>query len=186
MEFLVDTGRDAFYFLEMNARIQVEHPVTEAITGFDIVAEQIAIASGRGLGLTQDDYRPTGHAIECRINAEDPARDFQPCPGVVTDVTWPSGAGIRVDTHIVPGARVPPFYDSLLAKVIAHGQDRRAALDNLKSALDSTRVTGVQTNLEFHRLLLADKEFERGGFDTGFVPRLLERNGQQSQERNRG
>ena len=186
VEFLVDTGRDAFYFLEMNARIQVEHPVTEAITGFDIVAEQIAIASGRGLGLTQDDYRPTGHAIECRINAEDPARDFQPCPGVVTDVTWPSGAGIRVDTHIVPGARVPPFYDSLLAKVIAHGQDRRAALDNLKSALDSTRVTGVQTNLEFHRLLLADKEFERGGFDTGFVPRLLERNGQQSQERNRG
>ena len=186
VEFLVDTERESFYFLEMNARIQVEHPVTEAITGVDIVAQQIAIASGEGLRLSQKDYQPSGHAIECRINAEDPTRDFQPSPGVVSDVLWPSGPGIRVDTHIVPGARVPPFYDSLLGKIIAHGPDRSSALLRLQGALESTRVSGVHTNLAFHRMLTADSEFIAGGFDTGFVPRFLARSIASAKDNHRG
>jgi acetyl-CoA carboxylase, biotin carboxylase subunit len=175
VEFLVDVERDAFYFLEMNARIQVEHPVTEAVTGVDVVAEQIAIAEGAGLRLKQSDSGPHGCAIECRVNAEDPARDFQPSPGMVTDVSWPGGPGIRVDTHIESGARIPPFYDSLMAKIIAHGPDRPAALARLREAIAVARVTGVATNLPFHAEVLADAEFQAGGVDTGFVARLLQR-----------
>ncbi len=175
VEFLVDVDRDAFYFLEMNARIQVEHPVTEAVTGVDIVAEQIAIAAGGGLRLTQEDVRPRGCAIECRVNAEDPARDFQPSPGRATDVAWPRGDGIRVDTHIESGSIIPPFYDSLMAKIIAHGPDRPATLARLGEAIATTRVAGVATNLPFHAEVLADPEFQAGGVDTGFVARLLER-----------
>ena len=175
VEFLVDRERDAFYFLEMNARIQVEHPVTEAVTGVDLIAEQIAIASGEGLRLTQSDIQRQGCAIECRVNAEDPANDFRPSPGVVREVTWPSQEGIRVDTHIEPGSRVPPFYDSLMAKIIAHAPDRATALARLRHAIESTRLTGVHTNLSFHEVVLADCEFQAGGFDTGFVARLLER-----------
>jgi acetyl-CoA carboxylase biotin carboxylase subunit len=174
VEFLVT--RDEFYFLEMNARIQVEHPVTEAVTGIDIVAEQIGIASGLGLSFTQRDVVSRGAAIECRVNAEDPARDFQPSPGTVSEVSWPSGAGIRVDTHIERGARVPPFYDSLLGKVIASGADRAQALDRLAAAIGATRITGVASNLSMHSALLADAEFRRGGVDTGFMARVV-RNG---------
>jgi acetyl-CoA carboxylase, biotin carboxylase subunit len=175
VEFLVDRERDTFYFLEMNARIQVEHPVTEAVTGVDLVAEQIAIAGGLGLRLQQSDIQPQGCAIECRVNAEDPAHDFRPSPGLVSSVSWPSGEGIRVDTHITAGARVPPFYESLMAKIIAHAPDRNAAVALLRSAIGATRVSGVHTNLPFHELVLADAEFQAGGFDTGFVSRLLER-----------
>ena len=127
VEFLVDKEQDSFYFLEMNARIQVEHPVTEAVTGVDLIAEQIAIASGAGLRLAQSDIRIQGCAIECRINAEDPAHDFRPSPGQVAEVAWPAQPGIRVDTHITAGSRIPPYYDSLMAKIIAHGPDRAGA-----------------------------------------------------------
>jgi acetyl-CoA carboxylase biotin carboxylase subunit len=173
IEFLVE--QDTYYFLEMNARIQVEHPVTEAVTGVDLIAEQIAIAEGRGLRLEQSAIRWQGCAIECRVNAEDPAQDFHPSPGLVRDVAWPSGPGIRVDTHIAPGSRVPPFYDSLLGKVVAHGADRSAALARLEAAIAATRLDGVTTNLSFHAAVLADREFRQGGVDLGFVPRLLER-----------
>jgi acetyl-CoA carboxylase biotin carboxylase subunit len=175
VEFLVEPQREAFYLLEMNARIQVEHPVTEAVTGIDLVAEQIAIAAGEGLRLTQSDVALRGSAIECRVNAEDPVQDFMPSPGVVREVTWPSGPGIRVDTHIVAGARIPPFYDSLMAKIIAHGADRGAALERLAHAVSATRVVGVASNLALQSSILADPQFQAGGVDTGFLPRLLER-----------
>jgi acetyl-CoA carboxylase, biotin carboxylase subunit len=186
VEFLVDRERDAFYFLEMNARIQVEHPVTEAVTGVDLIAEQIAIADGAGLGLAQSDIQHRGCAIECRVNAEDPANDFRPSPGLVREVSWPSQEGIRVDTHIAPGSCVPPFYDSLLAKIIAHAPDRACALARLRRAIASTRLDGVHTNLTFHEAVLADPEFEAGGFDTGFVARLLERRAARTERASHG
>jgi len=175
VEFLVDCERDTFYFLEMNARIQVEHPVTEAVTDVDLIAEQIAIAEGKGLRLSQRDIQREGCAIECRVNAEDPAHDFRPSPGLVREVSWPAGEGIRVDTHIASGSRVPPFYDSLMAKIIAHAPDRASAVARLREAIAATRLIGVHTNLSFHERVLADAEFQAGGFDTGFLPRLLER-----------
>ena len=174
VEFLVDRETHEFYFLEMNARIQVEHPVTEAVTGIDLVAEQIAIAEGQGLRLAQDRIQFKGHAIESRINAEDPNNSFQPSPGRLTAVTWPAGEGIRVDTHIVTGSQIPPFYDSLMAKIIAHATDRPAALSRLRQAIDRTQLSGVATNLAFHQQILADAEFQAGGVDTGYVARLLE------------
>jgi acetyl-CoA carboxylase, biotin carboxylase subunit len=174
VEFLVDKQRDSFHFLEMNARIQVEHPVTEAVTGVDLIAEQIAIASGSGLRLQQADIRFTGCAIECRINAEDPADDFRPSPGQIATVSWPAQEGIRVDTHIAAGSRIPPYYDSLMAKIIAHAANRTAAVALLRQALAATRLTGVRTNLDFLDRVLASSEFQAGGFDTGFVARLLE------------
>src|SRR5215472_2262142 len=175
VEFLIDSEREAFYFLEMNARIQVEHPVTEAVTRVDLVAEQIAIAEGRGLRLRQHEVRSGCCAMECRINAEDPARDFQPSPGTVRAAVWPAGESIRVDTHIVSGSCVPPFYDSLLAKIITHGPDRSAALSRMRQAIGETHVEGVDTNLPFHAELLADPEFEQGGVGTAFFERFLER-----------
>jgi acetyl-CoA carboxylase biotin carboxylase subunit len=178
VEFLVDVDRGEFYFLEMNARIQVEHPVTEAVTGVDLVAEQIAIAEGLGLRFTQDQIRFEGAAIECRINAEDPAREFHPSPGTVTEARWPSGEGIRVDTHIASGSKVPPYYDSLMAKIIAHGRDRAEALARLRMAIADTHIAGVRTNLAFHAEVLADPEFQAGGVDTGYLGRLFERKAQ--------
>jgi acetyl-CoA carboxylase, biotin carboxylase subunit len=175
VEFLVDVQRDEFYFLEMNARIQVEHPVTEAVSGVDIVAAQIAIASGSGLRLVRGEAWRDGCAIECRINAEDPARDFAPSPGTVRSVRWPDAEGIRVDTHIESGARVPPFYDSLLGKIIAHGRDRAQALTRLRAAIAITRIEGIATNLGLHAEILADPEFMAGGVDTGYLARLLAR-----------
>jgi acetyl-CoA carboxylase biotin carboxylase subunit len=175
VEFLVDVDRDEFYFLEMNARIQVEHPVTEAVSGIDLVEQQIAIASGQGLSLSQADVSLNGAAIECRINAEDPSRDFAPSPGVVRQAVWPGGEGVRVDTHIGSGSMVPPFYDSLMGKVIAHGATRAEALARLRQALDETRIVGVSTNLAFHRRVLADVEFAAGGVDTAYLARLAQR-----------
>jgi len=168
VEFLVDTQREEFYFLEMNARIQVEHPVTEAITGVDLIAEQIAIAEGRPLRLAQDRVTFTGHAIECRINAEDVSKDFRPSPGTVTSAVFPAGPGVRVDTHIEAGSRVPPFYDSLLAKIISSGADRAEALAVLRSALENCRIEGVATNVSMHADIVADPAFRRGGVDTAF------------------
>jgi acetyl-CoA carboxylase biotin carboxylase subunit len=175
VEFLLDAESGTFYFLEMNARIQVEHPVTEAVTGLDLVAEQIAIAEGLGLRVRQEEVRFEGCAMECRINAEDPAQDFQPGPGMVRAAVWPADEGIRVDTHIVSGSYIPPFYDSLLAKIIARGPDRSSALKRLRKAIASTRVEGVTTNLAFHAEVLADPEFERGGVETSFLARFLAR-----------
>ncbi|HYP78722.1 MAG TPA: acetyl-CoA carboxylase biotin carboxylase subunit [Steroidobacteraceae bacterium] len=171
VEFLVDVDRGEFYFLEMNARIQVEHPVTEQVTGLDLVAAQIRIAEGSGLPLSQHAVQLQGCAIECRINAEDPSRDFMPSPGRVSRAEWPQGEGIRVDTHIAAGSRVPPYYDSLLGKIIAHGASREEARLRLAGALDATRIEGVHTNLAFQAALLADAQFVRGGVDTGFLAR---------------
>jgi len=173
VEFLIDADRNEFYFLEVNARIQVEHPVTEAVTGIDIVAEQLAIAEGRPLRLKQADVTIDGHAIEVRLNAEDPLKDFRPSPGTVTRAVFPAGAAVRVDTHLQAGATVPPYYDSLLAKVIARGGDRDGALRALRSALDQCGIDGVSTNLDLHRGLLADPEFAAGGVDTGYLARWL-------------
>jgi acetyl-CoA carboxylase, biotin carboxylase subunit len=177
VEFLVDLERDTFSFLEMNARIQVEHPVTEAITGIDLVAEQIAIAEGQGLRLRQDDVAFDGHAIECRINAEDWLRDFQPDPGTVSRVAVPVGPGLRVDTHLQAGAEVPAFYDSLLAKLIASGRDRDQALERLRSALGRFTVEGVATTVPMHLAVVQEPDFIAGGVDTTWFPRFLERQG---------
>lgn len=171
VEFLVDADRGEFHFLEMNARIQVEHPVTEQVTGLDLVAGQIHIAQGGELPVAQSAVRFDGCAIECRINAEDPVRDFMPSPGLVREAGWPQGEGIRVDTHIAAGSTVPPYYDSLLGKIIAHGPTRDVARERLAAALAATRIDGVQTNLAFQAQLLADAEFVRGGVDTGFLAR---------------
>jgi acetyl-CoA carboxylase biotin carboxylase subunit len=175
VEFLVDAASGAFYFLEMNARIQVEHPVTEAITGLDLVAEQIAVAEGRPLRLGQGDVVLAGHAFECRINAEDPAHGFRPSPGTVTRAVFPAGPGIRVDTHIQAGSTVPPGYDSLLAKLIVSGRDRADALALLRSALARCEITGVATTIPIHAALAAAGEFGRGGVDTGYLARFLDR-----------
>ena len=171
VEFLVDVDRGEFYFLEMNARIQVEHPVTEQITGLDLVEAQIRIANGKGLPCTQTEVTFNGWAIECRINAEDPANDFMPSPGRVLQATWPQGEGIRVDTHIATGSIVPPYYDSMIGKIIAHGATRDIARTRLAAALAATRIEGLRTNLAFQAGLLADVAFARGGVDTGFLAR---------------
>jgi acetyl-CoA carboxylase, biotin carboxylase subunit len=173
VEFLVDPSSESFYFLEMNARIQVEHPVTEAISGIDIVAEQIWIAEGNPLRLAQDDVALVGHAIECRINAEDWADGFRPSPGTVTAAVFPAGPGIRVDTHVQPGSVVPPWYDSLLAKLVVSGQDRADALARLRAALARCEIGGVATTIGLYEKLTASPEFEAGGIGTDFLARWL-------------
>ena len=173
VEFLVDAERGTYYFLEMNARIQVEHPVTEAISGLDLVAEQISVAEGLPLRLKQDDITLTGHAIECRINAEDWTNDFQPSPGTVTSAVWPAGDGVRVDTHIQDGASVPPFYDSMVAKLIVHGTDRADAVAKMASALDRVTLDGITTNIAMHKALMANPEFQAGGVDTNYLGAFL-------------
>ena len=174
VEFLVDRDRGTFAFLEMNARIQVEHPVTEQITGVDLVAAQLAIAEGGGLSFAQDDVVVDGHAIECRINAEDATGDFRPSPGTVTRARFPVGDGIRVDTHVQRGTVVPPHYDSLLAKLIVWGADRPQALDRLRGALDRCHVDGVDTNIALHARLASDPDVRAGPVDTTFLPTLLD------------
>jgi acetyl-CoA carboxylase, biotin carboxylase subunit len=175
VEFLVDTQRAAFYFLELNARIQVEHPVTEAVTGLDLVAEQIAIAEGRRLRLSQASVGFGGHAIECRINAEDPADGFRPSPGTVTSAVFPAGPGIRVDTHIQAGSAVPPQYDSLLAKLVVSGADRVQALARLRGALARCQIDGVATTLPMLSRMVDDAEWAAGGVDSGWMERGLGR-----------
>ena len=175
VELLVDVAREEFYFLEMNARIQVEHPVTEAITGLDLVALQIAIAEGRPLGLAQTDIRTHGHAIECRLNAEDPANGFMPSPGRVRQAWFPALPGLRVDTHMQPGALISPYYDSMIAKLIAWGETREAALAVMRDALRVSELDGVQTNAGLHAAIMEDDLFGAGGVDTTYLPGLLAR-----------
>jgi acetyl-CoA carboxylase biotin carboxylase subunit len=169
VEFIVDAAAGQFYFMEMNTRVQVEHPVSELTTGIDIVKAQIRIAQGQRLGIAQRDVTLTGHALECRINAEDAARDFAPCPGVIAALRLPAGPGIRVDSHLFAGYRVPPFYDSLLAKVLAFGRDRDEALARMRRALVEMQVEGVPTTIPFHLALLADTRFRAGDVHTRFV-----------------
>ncbi len=173
VEFLMDSdGR--FYFIEMNTRIQVEHPVTEMVTGIDIVKEQIKIAAGESLEIRQEDVELRGHAIECRINAEDPDRDFAPCPGKIEALHMPGGPGIRVDTHIYAQYEIPPYYDSLLAKLVAHGPDRHVAIARILRALDEFVVEGIKTTIGFHRRAIDSPAFRSGDFDTSFVKWVLE------------
>ena len=170
-EFLYEDG--GFYFIEMNTRVQVEHPVTEMITGFDIVKEQLRIASGQPLSISQDDVTFTGHAFECRINAEDP-QNFLPSPGKVTTFHAPGGLGVRVDTHLYDGYTVPPFYDSLIAKIITHAEDRDTALARMAQALDELVVEGIRTNTPLHRDLVRDQAFAAGGVSIHYLESKLE------------
>ncbi len=169
-EFLVD-GHKRFYFIEVNARIQVEHPVTELVTGIDLVREQIRIAAGEPLRFNQDQVEHRGVAIECRINAEDPAEGFRPCPGVITRWQPPGGPGVRLDTHVVPGYRVPANYDSLLAKLIVHQPTRAEAIACMRRALGEFVVEGVQTTIPLHREILNHSRFIEGQVDTTFIER---------------
>ncbi|MET8871210.1 acetyl-CoA carboxylase biotin carboxylase subunit [Nocardia sp. NPDC004604] len=166
VEFVVDDRDNSYYFLEMNTRIQVEHPVTEMISGRDLVAEQIRIASGLPLSFTQDDIVLAGHAIECRINAEDPDRGFFPSPGVVEGWVPPSGEGVRVDTHCYAGYTVSPYYDSLLAKIVVHATTRAEAIEKMRTALAALTVTGPTTTATFHRAVLAHPDFSEGNVTT--------------------
>ncbi len=171
VEFLLDAHGD-FYFMEMNTRIQVEHPVTEMVTGFDLAKAQLAIAAGEPLGVTQADIRVSGHSVECRINAEDPER-FLPAPGLITSLRLPGGPGVRVDTHAYAGYRVPPYYDSLLAKIIVHGRTREEAVACIRRALDEMRVEGVKTTIPVHQRILRHPDFRAGRTSTQFLARLL-------------
>ncbi len=171
LEFLVD-GNGDFYFIEINCRIQVEHPVTEMLSGIDLVAEQIRIAAGEPLSLRQEDVRLEGHAIELRINAEDVAHEFRPQAGVVERYLAPGGPGIRMDSHLYPGYEVPPYYDSLLGKLIAWGPDRPAAIERARAALDELVVEGLVTNIPFHRALLRSEPFLGGTFTTNLLDRV--------------
>ena len=171
-EFLVDREGN-FYFSEMNTRIQVEHPVTEMVTRFDLVQEQFRVAAGQGLSVRQEDIRVEGHAIEVRVNAEDPDHDFRPSAGVVTDVHWPGGPGIRVDSHVYAGYRIPPHYDSLIAKIIAWGPTREAAIARMERALRETVVEGVKTTIPFHLRVLDNAFYRRGAVFTNFIARRM-------------
>ena len=168
IEFLVDKHKN-FYFMEMNTRIQVEHPVTEWVTGIDIVKEQLLIASGEKLRYKQSDISVKGHAIECRINAENPEKKFMPCPGTITDLNLPGGNGVRVDTAVYTGYKIPPVYDSMIAKIIVHAEDRESAINKMKVALDECVIDGVETNIDFLYQILENEKFVNGGFDTSFI-----------------
>ncbi len=170
IEFLLDVD-GSFYFMEMNTRIQVEHPVTEMCTNFDLVKEQIRVAAGEPLSMVLHGSRLRGHAIECRVNAEDPARNFQPSPGLITAYHPPGGPGVRVDTHIYDGYTVPPYYDSLLAKVIVHGNDREEAIARMRQALDSFIIEGVTTTIPFLSRVMRHPDFVAGQVDTKFLER---------------
>lgn len=168
IEFLLEkTGK--FYFMEMNTRIQVEHPVTEWVTGLDLVKEQLKIASGEPLSFSQKDIRIQGHAIECRINAENPWKNFRPSPGTITDLHLPGGQGIRVDTGIYSGYQIPPYYDSMLAKLIVHGDNRQEAIAKMKSALGEVIIQGVDTNVDYQFEIMNDPDYQKGEFDIGFL-----------------
>lgn len=168
IEFLVDKNKN-FYFMEMNTRLQVEHPVTEWVTGIDIVKAQILIASGEKLKYLQNDITVRGHAIECRINAENPENNFMPCPGTITDLNLPGGNGVRVDTAVYTGYKVPPVYDSMIAKIIVHAEDRASAIAKMKVALEECVIDGIDTNIDFLYQILENENFVNGDFDTSFI-----------------
>ncbi|HTK30838.1 MAG TPA: acetyl-CoA carboxylase biotin carboxylase subunit [Candidatus Saccharimonadaceae bacterium] len=172
MEFLFDQD-GAFYFMEMNTRIQVEHPVTEEVTGMDLVKEQIRVAAGEPLSVRQEDVEWNGHAIECRVNAEDHAHGFRPSPGTITYFYKPGGPGLRMDSHAYAGYTVPPYYDSMIGKLIAYGKDRPEALRRMEIALEEMIIEGIKTTIPFHQLALRDPRFQAGDLDTHFVEALL-------------
>ncbi|MDN8129958.1 acetyl-CoA carboxylase biotin carboxylase subunit, partial [Burkholderia multivorans] len=175
LEYLFDDTRGEFYFIEMNTRIQVEHPVTEAITGIDLVRETLRIADGEPLRFAQQDIAMRGAALECRINAEDPLQDFRPNPGRIDALVWPTGPGVRVDSLLYPGCVVPPFYDSLLAKLIVHDESRAAALQRLSRALGELQVGGMKTTAPLHAALLADADVRAGRYHTNFLEAWMPR-----------
>ncbi|MBA2341397.1 MAG: acetyl-CoA carboxylase biotin carboxylase subunit [Pyrinomonadaceae bacterium] len=175
IEFLVSDLTREFYFLEMNTRLQVEHPVTELVTGIDLVREQITVAAGAPLSFTQDDVRWTGHAIECRVYAEDPENNFLPSPGTITHLSVPAGAGVRDDGGVYEGAEVSIYYDPMISKLAVWGRTRAEAIDRLRRALDEYNVGGIKTTLPFFREIVRDKEFIEGRLDTSFIPRFNER-----------
>lgn len=168
IEFLVDKNKD-FYFMEMNTRVQVEHPITEVITNIDIIKEQLKISSGIKLGYKQDDIRFTGHSLEARINAENPNKNFMPCPGEIKELHIPGGNGIRVDTAIYQGYKIPPNYDSMVAKVIVHGKDRKDSIAKMKSALGEFVIDGIDTNIDFLYKILENENFINNNYDTSFI-----------------
>jgi acetyl-CoA carboxylase biotin carboxylase subunit len=172
VEFLMD-DQGHFYFLEVNKRIQVEHPITEEVTGIDLIKLQISIAMGEPLRLSQSDIRVNGHAIECRINAEDPFDDFRPCPGRIEMYYAPGGHGTRVDSHVYAGYTIPPNYDSMIGKLITHGKDRREAMDKMSRSLSEYMITGVKTTIAFEQAILQDPNFRRGVYSTSFLEELL-------------
>ena len=170
VEFLVDKDLN-FYFMEMNARIQVEHPVTEMVTGVDLVKAQINIAAGLPLQYKQEDIKLSGHVIECRINAEEPKNNFRPCPGKIESIHMPGGFGVRIDTAVYQGYEIPPYYDSMIAKVLVKGEDRKEAIQKMKVALSEFLIEGINTNIDFQLNLLRDEDVESGNFDIGFLNR---------------
>lgn len=172
VEFLVDKDKN-FYFMEMNTRIQVEHPITEMRTGIDIVKEQIKIAGGESLKRKQKDIEFRGHSIECRINAENPSKNFMPCPGTITGLNLPGGYGIRIDTAIYEGYTIPPYYDSMIAKIIAYGNTRNEAIAKMKRALEELVIEGVETNRDFLFDIIRNPDFLRGNFDTSFIEKMI-------------
>jgi len=172
IEFLLDKNNN-FYFMEMNTRIQVEHPVTELITGIDLIKEQIRIAAGERIHIKQEDIKINGAAIECRINAEDPDNNFAPCPGKIETLNLPGGPGVRIDTHVYSGYTISPYYDSLIAKLITHGQDRKEAIQKMKSALDELIIEPIKTTIPFHRELMNNALFLRGEISTHFIQDML-------------
>ncbi len=172
VEFLVDK-KGEFYFMEMNTRIQVEHPVTEQVTGIDLVKEQIRLADGKKLDVDQDDVEILGHALECRINAEDPDKDFIPTPGQVTKFIPPGGLGVRVDTHLYSGYNIPTYYDSLIVKLITFGHNRQESMDHMKRALGEFVVEGIKTTIPFHQKVLNNAFFRKGEVYTNFIQRRL-------------
>ena len=172
IEFLLDKYKN-FYFMEMNTRIQVEHPVTEMVTGLDLIKEQIRIAAGEPLSVSQEDVKIQGHAIECRINAENPEKNFMPCPGRITSVHIPGGNGVRVDTHIYGDYKVPANYDSMLMKLIVYDKDRASAIAKMRSALGELIIEGIDTNVDFQYEILENEAFQRGETDTGFIEKYF-------------
>jgi len=173
IEFLVDRDRN-FYFMEMNTRIQVEHPISEAITGVNLIQEQIRSAAGELLRYSQRDIVFHGHSMECRINAEDPENDFRPCPGTIRTLYLPGGPGVRIDSAAYPGYTIPPYYDSLLAKVIVHAPTREEAIARMRRALTEFVITGVTTNIDFHLAILREPDFIRGHYDNTYLGRKRE------------
>ncbi|MEW4411823.1 acetyl-CoA carboxylase biotin carboxylase subunit [Clostridium sp. AN503] len=172
IEFLLDKNKN-FYFMEMNTRIQVEHPVTELVSGLDLIKEQIRVAAGEPLSVSQSDIHVNGHAIECRINAENPSKNFMPCPGLITNIHIPGGNGVRVDTHIYNDYKVPANYDSMLMKLIVHGKDRKEAIAKMRSALGELIIEGIDTNLDFQFEILSSPAYQEGDVDTGFIPKYF-------------
>lgn len=174
IEFLLDED-NSFYFMEMNTRIQVEHPVTETVTGIDLVKEQIRVAAGEKLSCKQDDIKFNGSAIECRINAEDPDNEFMPSPGKISTLNVPGGRGVRVDTHVYPGYEISPYYDSMIGKLIVHGKNRAEAINICRRALDEFIVEPIKTTIPFHKRVMNNPAFIRGKFSTDFVEKLFEK-----------